>query len=85
MKLPQLSLRELFVLVALVAMGCGWWLERSYLIAFGDLWHTRAESLKRLVESGNVFDSDQCDDEGLLVEWLSDDLVVAIINRSNAD
>ena len=28
MKLPQLSLRELFLLVALVAMGCGWWVER---------------------------------------------------------
>jgi hypothetical protein len=24
MKLPQLSLRELFLLVALAAMGCGW-------------------------------------------------------------
>ena len=29
MKLPQLSLRELFLLVALVAMGCGWWAEHS--------------------------------------------------------
>ena len=28
MKLPQLSLRDLFLLVALVAMGCGWWAER---------------------------------------------------------
>jgi hypothetical protein len=28
MKLPQLSLRDLFWLVALVAMGCGWWVER---------------------------------------------------------
>ena len=27
MKLPQLSLRDLFWLVALVAMGCGWWVE----------------------------------------------------------
>ena len=27
MKLPQLSLRELFLLVALVAIGCGWWVE----------------------------------------------------------
>lgn len=32
MKLPQLSLRELFLLVALVAMGCGWWVERQGLI-----------------------------------------------------
>ena len=27
MKLPQLHLRDLFWLMALVAMGCGWWLE----------------------------------------------------------
>ena len=31
MKLPQLSLRDLFWLVALVAMGCGWWRrERAF-------------------------------------------------------
>ena len=29
MKLPQLSLRELFLLVALVAMGCGWWVNNE--------------------------------------------------------
>jgi hypothetical protein len=27
MKLPQLSLRELFLLVVIAAMGCGWWLD----------------------------------------------------------
>jgi hypothetical protein len=26
-KLPQLTFRDLFSLVALVAMGCGWWVE----------------------------------------------------------
>ena len=31
MKLPQLSLRELFLLVALVAMGCGWWVHARQL------------------------------------------------------
>jgi hypothetical protein len=31
MKLPQLSLRELFLLVALAAMGCGWWIDRWQL------------------------------------------------------
>src|SRR5215213_9811169 len=31
MKLPQLSLRELFLLVALVAMGCGWWVDHQRL------------------------------------------------------
>jgi hypothetical protein len=29
MKLPQLTLRDLFWLVALVALGCGWWVERT--------------------------------------------------------
>jgi hypothetical protein len=28
MKLWRLSLRDLFWLVALVAMGCGWWVDR---------------------------------------------------------
>ena len=28
MKCPQLSLRELFLLVVIAAMGCGWWAER---------------------------------------------------------
>jgi len=27
MKLPQVSLRELFLLVVIAAMGCGWWVE----------------------------------------------------------
>lgn len=31
MKLPQLTLRELFLLVLVAAMGCGWWAERSAL------------------------------------------------------
>ena len=31
MKLPQLTLRDLFWLVALVALGCGWWVDRSCL------------------------------------------------------
>jgi hypothetical protein len=36
MKLPQLSLRELFLLVALVAMGCGWWahVQKAYRDGF---------------------------------------------------
>ena len=28
MKLPQLSLRELFLLVVIAAMGCGWWMDQ---------------------------------------------------------
>jgi AhpD family alkylhydroperoxidase len=29
MKLPQLSLRELFLLIVTAAMGCGWCVERA--------------------------------------------------------
>jgi hypothetical protein len=41
MKLPQLSLRELFLLVALVAMGCGWWIDHRDAIAWQEHWRTR--------------------------------------------
>jgi hypothetical protein len=33
MKLPQLSLRELFLLVVIAAVSCGWWVDRSALRA----------------------------------------------------
>ena len=29
MKLPRFSLRELFLLIVVAAMGCGWWVERA--------------------------------------------------------
>jgi hypothetical protein len=29
MKLPRFTLRELFLLVVIAAMGCGWWAERE--------------------------------------------------------
>jgi hypothetical protein len=41
MKLPQLSLRDLFWLVALVAMGCGWRVEHNLLC-------NRMETVKEL-------------------------------------
>ena len=31
MKLPQLSLRELFLIVVIAAVGCGWWVNRAGL------------------------------------------------------
>jgi hypothetical protein len=31
MKLPQLALRDLFWLVLVAAIGCGWWIERQSL------------------------------------------------------
>lgn len=29
MKLPRFNLRDLFWLVLVMAMGCGWWVDRS--------------------------------------------------------
>lgn len=46
MKLPQLSLRDLFWLVALVAMGCGWWVDRSIVKEYEQ---RRSESLQSAV------------------------------------
>jgi len=49
MKLPQISLREMFLLVALICMGCAWWVHERVLIAERSerqQWQWRAESLK---------------------------------------
>jgi hypothetical protein len=57
MKLPQVSLRELFLLVALVAMGCGWWVERMQRKA-GDLdrsvWQDRAFGLQATLRNQGI-------------------------------
>jgi hypothetical protein len=37
MKLPQLSLRELFLLVPLAAMGCGWWMHHRNSVQRAEL------------------------------------------------
>lgn len=36
MKLPQLSLRELFLLVALAAIGCALWLKHRQVLSLED-------------------------------------------------
>lgn len=42
MKLPQVSLRELFLLVVIAAMGCGWWVERGRPKREADMWEKHA-------------------------------------------
>ena len=51
MKLPQLSLRELFLLVALAAMGLGWWVEH-HGIAPMQRRNQILESWRKLAEDG---------------------------------
>jgi len=31
MKLPRFSLRELFLIIVIAAMGCGWWVDHAAL------------------------------------------------------
>jgi hypothetical protein len=47
MKLPQLSLRELFLLVALVAMGCGWWVRDSQQAALARQLQAKVEQAEQ--------------------------------------
>jgi hypothetical protein len=56
----KLTLRELFLLVALVAMGCGWWMDHLHLAFLGNLWQDRAYGLKNVMELKQ---------RGLSVEW----------------
>ena len=54
MKLPQLTLRELFLLVVIAAMGCGWWVERGRLMAElqrSMQWKPRFDALQEAIES----------------------------------
>jgi hypothetical protein len=50
----KLTLRELFLLVALAAMGCGWWVDRSGLRAQVD---GQARSILELKASAPQFRS----------------------------
>ena len=52
MKLPQISLRELFLLVAVVAMGCAWWVDHSRMAADREYWFRQwsNENLQRIWE-----------------------------------
>ena len=71
MTLPQLHLRDLFWLVLVVAMGCGWWVERQKLLTEaheGKTFRWRAESLEDIM---TLFDYkvewDTVDGEDLVV------------------
>jgi hypothetical protein len=56
MKLPQLSLRELFLLVVIAAMGCGWWVDRQKLSVDAKHWRDAAEAFE-LIKIKDELDS----------------------------
>lgn len=51
MKLPQLSLRDLFWLVLVSAMGLGWWLNRKALVTASDRHEFDIRVMKATLES----------------------------------
>ena len=67
MKLP---LRELFLLVALVAMGCGWWVDRSRLVtSYWSQWRDSRIRKDRAESVGTLL----CELEpGQSIEWNND-------------
>lgn len=55
MKLPRFTLRELFLLVVIAAMGCGWWADRTVLSQssrnakqFEDIAHELSEAIDKM-------------------------------------
>jgi hypothetical protein len=74
MKLPQLSLRDLFWLVALVAMGCGWWVDRTGLSRsgrnakqFAQIAHELREAIENMGGKAIYWHDEHGDDFGVKV------------------
>ena len=68
MKLPQLSLRELFLIVVIAAMGCGWWVERQRLRKERRLYEWRADLFQYVMEEdGWDFRADESAEAGIVI------------------
>lgn len=66
----SISLRELFLLVALVAMAVGWWVKHTRgaaALEAANLWEGRAKQLKEHIEQfgGQIQFRDGSDDIGV--------------------
>ena len=57
MKLPQLSLRELFLLIALAALGCACWLKHRQVLALEDQCRTLRQEFALVRERLNECNS----------------------------
>ena len=54
MKLPRFTLRDLFWLVALVAMGCGWWVDHARQVADRDSAYMKGIQTGVMYDKGRV-------------------------------
>jgi hypothetical protein len=61
MKLPQLSLRDLFWLVLIVALGLGWWQDHSQQHFQNFVWQARCEHLEVLLNKTRFAEEKQAE------------------------
>lgn len=64
MKLPRFSLRELFLLVVIAAVGCGWWVERSRATAVQAERDKYRDRARWLLQVSSEAGSDWINDDG---------------------
>ena len=83
MKLPQLSLRELFLLVVIAAMGCGWWVDRQLFNV--EKLNIQNSWLKTLTVDQQMRQAleDAVAKEGYSIEWDPDPTVVTLNKNSS--
>jgi hypothetical protein len=62
MRLPRFSLRDLFWLVLVCAMGCAWWMESAYWKSQADLW---SQSALRWKQNAREYQAAWHDDQAL--------------------
>jgi hypothetical protein len=88
MKLPQLTLRDWFWLVALAAMGCGWWADRrSFQRQLNWFDHWSKEQIDRVsAEQLKMFDLEShLKSRGYELEWTEDGKPIVNMNARSSD
>lgn len=83
MKLPQLSLRELFLWVLVLALILGWWLDRQAVIA--DLSDKLAEESASLQFIAGAMMAHLVNVEGKHAEWSRDEVIIDGKTYSRSD
>lgn len=73
------SLREVFLLVALVAVGCGWWVDRSQ---FWKMVETSADS--EMFQMDRILNlEDAIRAKGFSITWSEDGLLPTLVPADN--
>jgi hypothetical protein len=76
MKLPRFTLRELFLLVVIAAMGCGWWVERNRAITAEAERDNHRQQARWVLDVTTEQGSDWILDDGNVRKYGDDDIQV---------